>query len=296
MTALRCLPAALLLCAATLLMPARADTVKITFLLTNDIHKVDNTSGRGGIARLNAVVTAERARGGHVIYAHAGDLISPSLPETQAKADADKAELDKDLNITIGTTSEPLDSREATLRTQEAAMGNLVADALREAVKADVAIINGGGIRGNKEYPAGSPLTRRDVLTELPFGNRTVKLEVTGETIWAALEHGVSGTENAAGRFPQVSGLVLEADLMKPKGQRVIAVTIGGKPLDRAASYTLATTDHMFAGGDGYTALSAGKPLLGLRDGQLMANDVMAYVIRLKTVSPKVEGRIWLRM
>ncbi len=69
------------------------------------------------------------------------------------------------MNVTIGTTAEPLDSRKATLRTQEAAIGNVVADALREAVKADIAIVNGGGIRGNKEYPAGSPLTRRDVLT-----------------------------------------------------------------------------------------------------------------------------------
>ena len=175
-------------------------------------------------------------------------------------------------------------------------MGNLVADALRASVKADIAITNGGGIRGNKEYAAGSALTRRDVLTELPFGSRTVKLEVTGGMIWAALENGVSEAENAAGRFPQVSGLVLEADLMKPKGQRVIAVTIAGKPLERTATYTLATNDYMFAGGDGYTALSAGKPLLSVRDGQLMANDVMGYIARHKTISPKVEGRIWLRM
>ena len=79
MKTLRPLIALTLLCAATLLSPARAETVKLTFLLTNDIYKVDNTSGRGGFARLNAVVKAERAKGGHVIYAHAGDLISPSL-------------------------------------------------------------------------------------------------------------------------------------------------------------------------------------------------------------------------
>jgi 2',3'-cyclic-nucleotide 2'-phosphodiesterase (5'-nucleotidase family) len=502
MKTLRPLIALSALCAAALFSPAWAETVKLTFLLNNDIYKVDNKSERGGFARLAAVVKAERAKGGNVIYAHAGDLISPSLlsgldqgahtidlinmappdiftpgnhefdfgeeiflkrmgearfplfaanlrradgspvpgfkdteirdvgglkvglvgltaedspvksspgpglafastldtavakaaelrsqgadivvavahanrgldmrmlnsgdfdiilsgddhdlalmfdgrtvlaeskeeaefvtaidvtaevtekdgkrnvswypnfriidtatvtpdPETQAKVDAYNAELDKDLNVTIGTTTEPLDSRKATLRTQEAAIGNLVADALREAVRADVAIVNGGGIRGNKEYPAASPLTRRDVLTELPFGNKTVKIEVTGDMIWAALENGVSQVENAAGRFPQVSGLVLEADLMKPQGQRVIAVTIGGKPIDRAATYTLATNDYMFSGGDGYTAFTAGKPLLNVRDGQLMANDVMAYITAKKTVAPKVEGRIWLRM
>jgi hypothetical protein len=70
---------ATLMCAATLLSPALAEEVRFTLLLTNDIYKVDNRAERGGFARLNAVIKAERAKGGNVIYAHAGDLISPSL-------------------------------------------------------------------------------------------------------------------------------------------------------------------------------------------------------------------------
>ncbi|HRX37229.1 MAG TPA: 5'-nucleotidase, partial [Aestuariivirga sp.] len=159
-----------------------------------------------------------------------------------------------------------------------------------------IAITNGGGIRGNKEYPAGAELTRRDILTELPFGNKTVKIEVTGEAVLAALENGVSDVENSAGRFPQVSGITLEADLTKPKGERVSNVMIGGKPLDTGATYTLATNDYMYGGGDGYTALKSGKPLFGVRDAKLMANDVMAYITGQKTVSAKVEGRIKLKM
>jgi 5'-nucleotidase/UDP-sugar diphosphatase len=482
--------------------PALAETVNLTFLLTNDIYKVDNTSERGGFARLNGVVRAERAKGGNVIYAHAGDLISPSLlsgfdqgqhtialtnivppdvftpgnheydfgaevflkrmkeakfplfaanlrtsegkpiegfkdseirdvggvklgiigataddspqksspgntlvfaptfdtvtakaqelrdqgadiivavvhakrevdrklfdsravdliltgddhdlalffdgktamvesmeeanfvtavdlkieveekdgkrsvtwypnfriidtaavtpdPETQAEVDKYNAELSKELDVTVGTTTEALDSRKATVRTAESAIGNLIADATREAVGADVAITNGGGIRGNKEYAAGSQISRRDILSELPFGNKTVKLEVTGETIWAALENGVSDVENSSGRFPQVSGLTVEADLTKPKGERVTAVMVGGKPIDKSATYTLSTNDYMYGGGDGYTVLKNAKPLFGVRDAKLMANDVMAYIAAKKTVSPKVEGRIKLKM
>jgi 2',3'-cyclic-nucleotide 2'-phosphodiesterase (5'-nucleotidase family) len=493
---------AMLISAAALLSPARAEEVRFTLLLTNDIYKVDNRSERGGFARLNAVIKAERAKGGNVIYAHAGDLISPSLlsgldqgqhtialtnmappdiftpgnhefdfgqdvflkrmgearfplfaanlrtadgkpipgfkdmeirevsglklgiigltaedspvksspgdglvfaptfdtavaraeelraqgadmiiavahanravdlrlfnsgafdiilsgddhdlalffdgktvlaesreeaefvtaidvtadvqendgrrsvtwfpgfriidtatvapdPETQAKVDAYNAELDAELNVAIGVTSEPLDSRKATVRSREAAIGNLIADAVRDAVKADIAIVNGGGIRGNKEYPAGAEISRRDVLSELPFGNRTVKLEVTGETVLAALENGVSEAENAGGRFPQVSGLTFTADLREPKGQRISNVKIAGKPLEKTAIYTLATNDYMFSGGDGYVMLENAKPLLGVRDARLMANDVMAYIAARKTVSPKVEGRIDMRM
>jgi 2',3'-cyclic-nucleotide 2'-phosphodiesterase (5'-nucleotidase family) len=70
---------------------------------------------------------------------------------------------------------------------------------------------------------------------------------------------------------------------------------VGDKPLDKAATYTLATNDYMYGGGDGYSSLKSGKPLFGVRDAKLMANDVMAYVTARKTIAPKVEGRIVLK-
>jgi 2',3'-cyclic-nucleotide 2'-phosphodiesterase (5'-nucleotidase family) len=87
------------------------------------------------------------------------------------------AELDKELNVVIGKTTGSLDSRRNIVRTQEAAIGNLIADAMKDAVGADIAITNGGGIRADKEYAAGSDITRRDILSELPFGNVTVLTE-----------------------------------------------------------------------------------------------------------------------
>src|SRR5437764_1905543 len=63
---------------------ALADTTRVTFILVNDIYLMsDQMMGdgqrRGGFARLAAAVRAERAKGGHVIFAHAGDTLSPSL-------------------------------------------------------------------------------------------------------------------------------------------------------------------------------------------------------------------------
>ena len=78
------------------------------------------------------------------------------------------------MDVPLGTTAVELDSRNATVRTREAAIGNLIADAMRASAKADVAIMNGGGIRAGKVYPPGASITRRDVLAELPFGNRVV--------------------------------------------------------------------------------------------------------------------------
>jgi len=213
-------------------------------------------------------------------------------PEVQARIDHYQKELSKELDISIGTTETELDSRKASLRTGETAIGNMIADAMRAAVGADVGLTNGGGIRGNKVYAPGSQLTRRDILTELPFGNRTMKLEVTGKMLLEALENGVSQVENTAGRFPHVSGMIVKFDLKKPAGSRIVSVTVGGETLNPEKTYTVATNDYMARGGDGYRVLRKAKPLLGTRDAKLMANDVMAYIRKMGKVTPKVEGRI----
>lgn len=199
--------------------------------------------------------------------------------------------LDTELGVELGTTAIELDSRKSSVRTMETAMGDLIADATRKAVDADLAITNGGGIRGDKVYPAGTKLTRKDILTELPFGNKTVKLELTGADIEAALENGVSEIEKTAGRFPQVSGLTFTVDKAKPAGDRVSDVTANGAPLDPAKSYTVATNDYMAGGGDGYAVFKGKKMLVNPESAKLMANDVMAYIREMgevKAFEPRI--------
>ena len=213
-------------------------------------------------------------------------------PESQAMADAFRAKLDTELNVVIGTTETELDSRRNVVRTGESTMGNLIADAQRAATGADIAIANGGGIRADRTYEPGTRLTRRDILTELPFGNVTVVTELPGSQILAALENGVSQVENGAGRFPQVSGLSLVYDPSAPAGSRVVDVTVGGAPLDPDKLYRVATNDFILGGGDGYGALGGGRVIVDAGNGNLLANDVMAYVEAQGTVAPTIEGRI----
>ena len=200
--------------------------------------------------------------------------------------------LDEELKVEIGTTETDLDSRRASVRSGETAIGNLIADAMRQAVDADFGFTNGGGIRGDTEYPAGTKLTRGDVLAELPFGNKTVKLELTGAQVREALENGFSQVENGAGRFPQISGMTVEANFGRPAGERVLSVMVDGKPLDEAATYSLATNDYVARGGDGYTVFSNGTMLIDPVDATLMASQVIDYIAAMGSVSPKVEGRI----
>lgn len=200
--------------------------------------------------------------------------------------------LDASMAVEIGTTATDLDSRKDAVRTREASMGNLIADAMRDALNADVAITNGGGIRADALRPAGTKLIRRDIFAELPFGNVGVMTELKGSDLLAALEHGVSKVEDKAGRFPQVSGLTMVYDPKLPSGSRVTEVKVGGKPLDPAATYKVATNDYMLSGGDGYAALTRGKVIVDASGAVLLATIVMTYVESKKTVSPAVEGRV----
>ncbi|WP_224243618.1 bifunctional metallophosphatase/5'-nucleotidase [Hyalangium gracile] len=159
-----------------------------------------------------------------------------------------------ELSQHVGTTSVPLDARKAAVRSQETNLGSLVADALRQVAGTDVALVNGGAIRGDTIFPAGE-LTRREMLSIFPYRDQLVRLEVTGDILRAALENAVSKSEEVAdppGRFLQVSGLRFAFDASRPKGQRVLCVTVAGKPLSPTAKYSLATLSFLAGGKDGY--------------------------------------------
>lgn len=213
-------------------------------------------------------------------------------PESQALTDKYTADLDAKLNVEIGATEGALDSRRNVVRGEEATMGNLIADAMRAQTGADIAIMNGGGIRADRTYDAGAALTRRDILTELPFGNVTVVTEIPGSQVLAALENGVSQVEKGAGRFPQVSGLTFTLDPSAEAGKRVSEVMVGGAALEADKLYTVAVNDYILGGGDGYAALGGGRIVTNNGSGNLVANDVMAYVEKAGKVNVGVEGRI----
>ncbi len=213
-------------------------------------------------------------------------------PESQALVDKFQAQLDESLNIPLGPTEGPLDSRRNVVRGEESAMGNLIADAMRDATGADIAIANGGGIRGDRTYDAGTVLTRRDILTELPFGNATVLTELPGSQVLAAIENGVSQVEKGSGRFPQVSGLEYVYDPSAPAGSRVVSIKVNGEDLDMDKVYKVAVNNYILGGGDGYSALGGGKVLIDAANGNLLANDVMNYIEKNGKAMAKVEGRI----
>ena len=202
----------------------------------------------------------------------------------------------------VGALTADLPGERVDVRAREAALGNLVADAMLDATapdKTQVALMNGGGIRVSLR--AGQ-VTYGDVLTVLPFGNSIYTADLKGADLAQALENGVSALDPnnpgaSGGRFPQVGGLRFTADVTRPVGQRVTQVEIGNsqtgfKPFDPDAIYHVATNDFMITGGDGYETLTRGT---NIKQTDILLAEAVANYLRAKgSVNPKVEGRITL--
>jgi len=229
--------------------------------------------------------------GGEIVGFNFGHVfISENLPEDESvtKLIAGYAgELDVKMGEVIGAAGVFLDGERATVRLKESNLGNLVADALAWVVDADIALQNGGGVRASIKQ---GPITLKDAYTVLPFDNRIVVIEATGDTIWKALENGVTPYPSAAGQFLQVSGMKYTFDAAKPAGSRIVSVTVGDKPIELNKVYRVVANDFLTGGGDFYTMLAECEVVL---DTKLWLRDAFTeYVRRVGTVAPGLEGRI----
>ncbi|MEM8553214.1 MAG: 5'-nucleotidase C-terminal domain-containing protein [Pseudomonadota bacterium] len=241
------------------------------------------------------ISTVEGRRGPQVEWEPSFQVINTLNVEPDPAVAAEVATyesfLSAELDIEIGATPVLLDTRRTTVRSTESAFGNLTADAMRVETGADLALTNGGGIRGDTQYEPGTVLSRRTILTELPFGNKTVLLELSGADVLAALENGVSAIEDGGGRYAHVSGMTYSFNPSMPAGERVVEVMVDGAPLDAAATYTLATSDFLGKGGDGYSMFADKTSIIEANAAELMAAQVMR-AFESGTAVPVMDGRV----
>ena len=217
--------------------------------------------------------------------------VTPDAEVAAAVAAYEKALIDK-MGETIGTTAVTLDSATSTVRTREAAIGNLFADAMRERMHADAAVMNGGGIRAGKTYEPGASISQGDILGELPFNNRVIVVEIAGGALKRAMENGLSMLPAPAGRFPHVSGMQVAFDLSRDGGSRITSMSVGGAPLDENKTYRVAVVDFLARGGDDYTMFRDAWHVTPDNDAPMLVNEVVEYLRKLRTASTGVEGRM----
>lgn len=230
-------------------------------------------------------------------------------------------EYGKRLKEVIGKTDVDLTTLDANgeraVRNAETNLGDFCADAFRYALDADVAIMNGGGIRASVK--AGD-LTYNDMISVFPFGNYGCVIEVTGQQIKDALELGAKNYPEESGGFLQVSGMKYTIDASKPSAvvtnadtgmfekvdgdYRVTDIQIWNadksayEPIDLTKTYTMAGTNYTLRlQGDGYTMFDGSTVV---KDNTMVDNEVMSVYLKdvLKGVvgeeykDPKGQGRI----
>lgn len=166
---------------------------------------------------------------------------------------------------------------------KESSLGNLMADAIREAAKTDVAFQNSGGIRDDILR---GEITYRQIYKVDGFSNTIVTMDMTGEQLLTALEVSVMGGH---GIF-QVSGLRMVFDPKRPPMDRLVSVEVGGKPIDPKAKYRVATNSFLAAGGGNYRIFQEAENWEDT--GHLVRQAMVNYISRHSPVDVRTEGRI----
>lgn len=173
----------------------------------------------------------------------------------------------------IGSTEKILDGERERIRSEETNLSHIAVDAMRERTGADVALLNGGGIR---DSIAAGPVSLRDGLAVFPFGNDVVTLDLSGGELLRLLRF-LASIPSGAGAFPHVSGL-----RCRIADGTVTDVAIGDMPLDENAIYRLATIAYLAGGGDGYEIFLPWKERL-VETGY---KDIDAFVAYVEANSP----------
>ena len=173
----------------------------------------------------------------------------------------------------------------------ESKLGNLIADsqlAATQGAGAQFAFMNPGGIRTDLVPRADGTVTFGDIYAVQPFGNTLVTLTLTGAQVLAMLEQQFA--EGGDGRVLSVSdGFAMTLDPSRPAGQRVVAASLQGQPLDPAANYRVTVNNFIAGGGDGYTVLKQGT---NATVGPLDLDAIEAYLRARDVVALPATGRV----
>ncbi len=158
------------------------------------------------------------------------------------------AQIDEDL---IGDTD--------AVREGETSLGMVMADAIKEDARSDIAFVNAGGIRSS--ISAGD-VRIRDIIRAIPLPNIVYKINLRGSDIKPILEMSARYLPAQSSGLLHTSGLRFDVDIAKPYGSRISNIQVNGQPLVESRVYSVALPDFLLSGGDGYKMLT-GKETKG---------------------------------
>jgi 5'-nucleotidase len=205
-------------------------------------------------------------------------------PEASLLLNASEILVGPSINQVVGTAATDITREQDAAG--ESALGDLVVDAQRNAMLADVCFLSSGSIRD--DVSAGN-ITWGDLYAVQPFSGTVQSMTITGEQVKQVLEQ--QWQTPTPPHNLMVSGLVYTYDAAQPPGNKVTDVKVKGVPLDRNAHYTAAMVDFLAGGGDRYTVFTEGT---NITSGGVDVDVLTSYVASLpQPVNVTIDGRIW---
>jgi len=183
-------------------------------------------------------------------------------PAAQAIVDRYVAAAAPEAARVVGRLAGAVTRKENADREQTA--GNLIADAQLAAGRvhgAEIAFINSGGIRTDLIPAQDGSVTYGQIFAMQPFGNSLVVKTLTGAQLKALLEQQFASGTNTAEKPNMLltsAGFFFAYDLARPAGERIVAMRLGGRPVQPGARYRVVVNNFMASGGDNFTVLTGG--------------------------------------
>ena len=199
----------------------------------------------------------------------------PADPKMEALLKPFKDQGDKFLQLQIGTADNNFSGEREIVRFKETSLGNLVAKSLKEKFKADVGLMNAGGIRDSLYE---GKVTIESVMMVLPFAGEIVTANLKGEELKKYLEYVVVNQLPGSGSFPHISGVKIVLN----KGQgKIESLKVNGKEVDQSKSYKIALPEFIARGGDKYPELKY------IKYGYVDADVLKEYIQKIRILKAK---------
>lgn len=233
------------------------------------------------LGRLDVLVRADS------VAAYRGHLIPMWVSEVEPRAEVERlaAAFDERIEAMYGEVIGELKRDWFTSSSRESNAGIWIADRLREAAGADMAVINSGGIR--KSIPKGY-VKVLDIKEMLPFDNVLMRFECTGDEVLKLVQKNAQAAADGAYGILQVSGLRYRWR-RTPMGVVVEGVEVGGRPVERNRVYRSAAPDYSVNHSDRYFGF---EPRNARSLGAIVTDVIIEAVREAAVIDSRVDGRM----
>ncbi|MDP2361387.1 MAG: bifunctional UDP-sugar hydrolase/5'-nucleotidase [bacterium] len=249
--------------------------------LVNGVLVAQAGSYARDLGRIDLMVEHDRvvSHQGRLIPLYERDVASPD-PVLAGQVAHHRQQIDAEYAVVVGRAAQAL-GRSYYL---ESPLGNWMCDALRGLTDADVALLNSGGLRADL---AAGPIMKLDIKQILPFRNTIALFNCTGVELLTILRTNAEASLRETQGILQLSGVACTYR-DGAQGAELVEVRVGGRAVDPAAIYHVATADYVLSLADKYLGFTPTQPKE--REGTLFTA-VCAWLEAHPEVIPPVGGR-----